>query len=482
MRTPPRGSFLGKVLITSAALTLQACSPHKVTHNPAAPIELPESFHSIAAEGNNLPDRWWQDFNDPQLNQLVDDALAGNLQIKSAWHRLAQVQQIIKQAGAERYPSLNIAGSIAKAEPSSPFFITSPITLSASYEIDIFNRIGNAQGAVKLDALAARDQIEGLAMTLVAQIAETWFSLVTQRARLALLDEQIKVSENFLELAQMRLGQGLGSGLDVLQQRQQLATVSGQRPLLESAVAVLQNQLAVLTGKSPGSIALAVSDSLPALPPLPSAGVPADLLLRRPDVRAAQRAVEAADYRVAVAVSNRLPKLQLRGSYGPFQLKGNDDYSVNPIWNMAASVLGPLFQGGRLKAEVRRNEEVVKEKSYAFGQSLLQAMLEVENALVQERKQVEYLGELHRQLTIAQATLTEARSRYSAGVGGQSFLQILTALSSAQQIEQRLLLAEQQAISFRIGLCRALGGTWTRSLSIDGTTNSSKQNEGTPNE
>lgn len=456
----------------AAALVLPACSPHKVIHNPDAPIELPASFHSISAEGANLPDRWWQDFGDAQLNKLVNEALSDNLQVLAAWERLEQVKHVEGIAGAGRYPTLDVQGSVTRTQTMPFNFPTSPLSLNAGYEVDLFKSIGNGLGAAKTDAMAARDQVESLAITLVAQIADTWFSLVSQRARLLLLDEQIKTSENFLELAEMRLGQGLGSSLDLLQQRQQLATVSGQRPLLESAVEVMQNQLAVLTGKTPGSIALAVQDTLPELPPLPGAGIPADLLLRRPDVRAARLAVTAADYRVAVAVSNRLPKLRLSGQYGPFERVGTE-FGVNPLWNITASILAPLFQGGRLKEEVRRNEAVVREKSYVFGQTLLQAIGEVENALVQERKQVEYIGLLEGQLSIAQETLVEARARYGAGAGGQSFLQILTALSSSQQIEQTLLSARLQALSYRIGLCRALGGTWTRDLSKQSKTQNS---------
>ncbi len=468
-------SILSSVL--AAALLLPACSPHKVVHNPDAPIELPSSFHSISAEGANLPDRWWQSFGDPQLDKLVNTALSDNLQVLAAWERLEQVKTVTTMAGAARYPSLNVQAAVVRTQ-ETPFNIpSSPLSLNASYEVDLFKSVGNGLGAARTDEMAARDQVESLAMTLVAQIAETWFSLVSQRARLQLLSEQIKTSENFLELAEMRLGQGLGSSLDLLQQRQQLAVVSGQRPLLESAVAVLQNQLALLTGQTPGSIELEVRNTLPELPPLPGAGVPADLLLRRPDVRSARLAVTAADYRVAVAVSNRLPKLRLTGQYGPFT-RVQTDFSINPVWNIAASILAPLFQGGRLKAEVRRNEAVVREKSYVFGQTLLQAITEVENALVQERKQVEYIALLEGQLAISKETLVEARARYGAGVGGQSFLQILTALSSAQQIEQTLLTAKQQALNYRISLCRALGGTWTHQLSIA----SKPQNSSSPNE
>lgn len=456
-------------ILISVAMTTAACSPHKVTKNPKPPIAVPAGYSSIQAEGGNLSDKWWQDFGDAELNKLVDDALQGNLQVRAAWQRVQQARSVAAQLGAGKYPALNLSGSVNKqnATPgpggSSFYFPSSPVSIEASYELDIFKKVGNAQAAAMTDAMAARDQVESMAMTLVAQIAETWFSLSAQRASLKLLDEQIKTSSQFLELAEMRLGQGLGSGLDLLQQRQQLAAVEGQRPLLEASVGVLQNQLAILTGRAPSEFQAATTSALPEIPARPSSGVPADLLLRRPDVRAARLQVEAADYRVAVAVANRLPSLRLGASYGPFQVT-NLVLSTANIWQIGANLLAPIFQGGRLKAEVKRNEAVVKEKSFNYGQAILQALVEVENAALQETKQLEYVAELEKQLVIAQETLDEARQRYSAGMGNDSFVQILLSLSSSQQIELSLLRAQKQALSHRIQFCRALGGSWTQEL------------------
>ncbi len=453
----------------AASLATPACSPHKVSHNPAPPVEIPQEFTSISDGGGNLPDRWWQDFHDADLDTLIEQALRGNLQVRAAWERLHQANAVAAQAGAARFPFLNLGASYTESEPANPFFPASPVKFEAAYEVDLFKKMSNGNHAALLDAAAARDQVEAMAMSLVAQIAETWFSLVAQRARLELLDQQVELSSQFLELAEMRLGQGLGSSLDVLQQRQQMAAVAAQRPLLEASERVLQNQLAILIGKAPGGADIGATKELPELPQRPSTGVPADLLLRRPDVRAARLQVEAADYRVAVAVANRLPSLTLHGSYGPFQsvdamMGSGKDYSFNPIWNLAANLLMPLFDAGRRKHEVRRNEAVVREKSYVFGQALLQAMLEVENALVQENKQVEYISQLDQQLLIAEQALEEARQRYGMGIGDQSFLQILQALSTTQQIQQSMVQAHQQALSYRIALCRALGGSWSREL------------------
>ncbi len=186
--------------------------------------------------------------------------------------------------------------------------------------------------------------------------------------------------------------------------------------------------------------------------------------------------MEAADYGVAVAVANRLPQLRLTGQYGPF-IRLGDDYSTSAIWNVVANLVMPLFQGGRLKAEVKRNETVVRERSYNFGQVLLQAIVEVENALIQETKQLEYIVALEAQYEISNQTLDEARRRYADGIGEQTFLQILSALSSQQQVEQSLLTARTQALSYRVQLCRALGGTWMEDLRPDGEKKTAGENK-----
>ncbi len=264
------------LLVPALAIAMASCSPHKVTHNPAPPVELPKAYTHIAEAGANLPDRWWQDFGDPKLNQLVEAALTGNLQVKAAWERVMQSRAAAKAAGAGRFPTLQMGGQVLHQEPANPFVPLTPLSFQAAYEVDIFRKNWNASDAGKLNVRTAQDQVQSVAMTLVAQIADTWFSLVAQSARLKLLEEQIGVSEDFLELAELRLGQGLGSSLDVLQQRQQLAQISLQRAPIESAIAVLRNQLALLTGVVPGALALEPGDALPALPPRPSAGVPTD--------------------------------------------------------------------------------------------------------------------------------------------------------------------------------------------------------------
>lgn len=201
--------------------------------------------------------------------------------------------------------------------------------------------------------------------------------------------------------------------------------------------------------------------ALPELPPLPEAGLPADMLASRPDVRAAQARLAAADYRVAAAVADRLPSLSLTGSAGYSAVRSQDLWN-SQAWSMAASALAPVFDAGRRAAEVSRTKAKVDEALALYTQTILTAFREVEDALVQERKQREYVESVREQLDLATSTLREARERYSNGLS--DYLPVLAAVQSHHQIERELVSARRQLISFRIQLYRSLGGSWPRDL------------------
>jgi NodT family efflux transporter outer membrane factor (OMF) lipoprotein len=310
-------------------------------------------------------------------------------------------------------------------------------------------------------------------MTLAAQVAETWFSLLEQQAQAKLLDEQQETGRTFLELTQLRFSQGLASALDVYQQRQQLAATRSEVPLVEAGREVFRHQLAVLIGDPPRALTPPERDTLPPLPPLPPTGLPSDLLTRRPDVRSAHLRLAAADHRVAAAVADRLPALRIGAETG-YESRDFDEIENlfdNWIWSLFANITWPVFDGGRRKAEVDRNKAIVKESLGAYGQVMLLALQEVEDALIQERKQAEFLVDLERQVQLARDTLREARMRYANGLS--DYLPVLAALESLQTVERSLIVAERQLLSFRLQLYRALGGSWT--VELEPPTDASKQ-------
>ncbi len=455
-----------------ACLTLAACSPHQVQKDPLPPVAMADSYGASDSANSErpLPEKWWTDFQDSRLSALIERTLDENLQVRAAWARIEQSRAVLAQSGAGRWPQIDATASAGRS--SSRFNIGGQSTettsnqfsasLGAAYEVDLWRRVASQHQSAALNAMAARDDYEAIAISLAAEVAETWFDIVSQRAQKTLLESQLETNETYLELVELRFQRGLASALDVYQQRQQQVSTSAQIALLDAAIELFEHRLAILITEAPGAVNFDVAEALPeTLPSIPATGIPADLLDRRPDVRAARRRVEAADYQVAVAVANRLPSLRLSASAG-YQSNTIGDFLSSPVWSLLSSVSQAIFDGGSRKAEVARSKAVVDELLMVYGQILLQAIGEVENALVQERQQLLYIEDLEETVELSALTLREAQARYSQGLS--DYLPVLTALQAQQRSEVTLLQAQRQLISYRIQLCRALGGTWTQSL------------------
>lgn len=463
MRTPRNGLPLLGLLVSGCGLI------HSAERDPKPPVELPEQFSMTIGTSSVAESRWWRAFRDPELDRLVDQVLVENFDFKRAYARLDQVQAVASGATALFFPDISVDAQASRTRsvfnPQIPAneFNQFSVSAAAAYEVDLWGRVYNTQRAAVMDVLAAKQDVEAIAISLTAQIAETWFSILEQRARKLLTLEQIRSNATYLELVELRFTQGLASGLDVLQQRQQLAASRTVLPQIEARLQVLEHQLAVLLGEAPTGVPFTsmAEVTIPAPPPLPIIGLPAAVVMQRPDVRAAQLRVVSADHRIGAAIADMFPALRLTGSVGTraFEIK---DLFADFIWNIAAGLTGPLFDGGRRLAEIDRTEAVLEEQLAAYGQAVIVAVREVEDALIQERKQRELLDDLEDQVELARVTLDEARSRYVNGLS--DYLPVLTALRSLQTLEQQLVTAQRQLLSFRIQLYRALGGAWTEEI------------------
>ena len=464
---------LGRV-VACGVLVLAACSPHKVRKDPLPPLAIPDRWSTPTPEASALPDRWWTTFGDPQLDRLVEEVLAGNLQLKGAWARVRQARSLVRQAASAMYPQLDLNSQASRSRQRfqiSDTMVFTPtidlfqLSVAAGYEVDLWKRIGNSRAAAGLDALAVRDDAEAIAISLVAEVAEVWFDIVATKAQLALLGEQQKINEIYLELTLLRFRQGGATVLDVFQQRQQLLATRALMEQADGALRLTAARLALLRGADPADRAWI--DAAPALlpdpPAAPGAGVPADLLVRRPDVRAARRRAEAADHRIAVAIADRLPALRIGGSAGVTNNRILDLFDGG-VFNIFAQLAGAVFDGGRRKAEVERNRDLVDERLTQLGQTLLTAIAEVDQAFAEDTNRRIELTTLVERREVAAAALTEAREFYAQGL--VDYLAVLTSLVSAQNLEIQQLQARRALLSARIRLYRALGGTWTAKLAV----------------
>jgi NodT family efflux transporter outer membrane factor (OMF) lipoprotein len=441
---------------------------HGVDEAPEAPVDAAPAWSSPGAGVEPFAGRWWETFDDPRLDALVTEALGRNLDLVAAYARIAQAEALRKSARSGLFPQIDGSASGSRARRNFNFGSgtipveqdTFSLSASASYEVDVWGRVAHAAKAATREFRASAYDAQTAAITVAARVATTYYELVEQRAILGLLEAQVEASETYLELLELRFDQGTASGLDVFQQRQQVASQKSNIPPVQARIDVLENALSVLLARPPQNV-IVERASLPRPPPYPAVGIPSEVLRQRPDVRAAELRLVAQDHRLGSAIADRYPRVNLTGSVG-FNAFDFTDLFEQFVWSLGASVMGPIFDGGRLVAEVDRNRAVVEERLATYGQTILGALEEVENAMVNERRQVEFIEALDRQLEAARATLEQAQLQYANGL--TDYLPVLTALTQTQQLERAVVAARRQRLAFRIQLHRALGGTWAEKL------------------
>ncbi len=443
-------------------------------------VDLPPSFSRSGSA--SLPDKWWTSFSDPELNRLEEEAMSGNLDVLAAWDRLDQANALYKSASAGLWPSVSASLSLTDKEmmgeeestetassggslpsggstgvQSSAEGTTYSGSLTASYELDLWGRVRSSRKAAEADFQAGQEDLHTMAMTISSQVALTWYELVEHKLQLSVLRDQIELNESYLELQKLRYRQGAAAAADVVQQRQQLEAVQSELPNTQSRIETLKHQLAVLMGKPPQTAIEVERETLPGLPSLPDTGLPADLLMKRPDVRAAKKRLEAAGYRVDQAFANRLPSISITLSASDTE-EEIESLFENWLRNLTINLAAPIFDAERRKAEEERARAAASAQVHAFEKTVLSALQEVEDALVQEKKQAEYIKRLEKQMSSARESLELSRERYRNGAIG--YLPVLVNLKNLQALERRHLTTKKVLITYRISLYRAIGGSW----------------------
>jgi NodT family efflux transporter outer membrane factor (OMF) lipoprotein len=436
-----KNKFLYRLLLCVLMASLVSCK------TLAPPLEVPMTFSKTGTD--HLPEKWWTTLNDPKLDELIAAALKDNFNLQSVWDRLEQSRAVARKKGADIFPKVDARGLVSHttSKNSGEDTINTDmfsIGVVAGYELDLWDRISSAREAAKLDLLASREDLYASAISLSAEVASVWYGLVEKRG-------------DYLEIVTMRFRQGQVSSADVLQQRQSLESSKEEKIKIESGIKVLEHRLAVLLGKAPGLITIPKNKKLPKLPPLPNTGLPAGLIQKRPDIRSAFLDVQAADKRVAEAIANRFPRISLSAGVDTADSKISDLFQ-NWIAALAANLLVPIFDGDSRAAEVQRTKAVRSESINKYSQVILNALKEVEDALVQESLQIKRLESQERQSELSKKSVDLIRERYTHGAA--DFLRLLTTLSNHHNLERNQLAAKRELVEYRINLCRALGGGW----------------------
>ena len=455
------------ICLAVVLLLVASCSPFKPQARQSPAGELPRTFSLYTAESEPLP-RWWEAFNDPDLNALITQALSDNLTIKETWARLNQVRAQAVQVGAALYPDLTgtagasytrqRSGNGSRKTVSNDNYFLGAVS---SYELDLWGRVRSGRESALLEASAAREDVNAAAMTLAAEVAQRWVNIIAQRMQKRLLEHQLQTNLTFLELIELRFHMAMVSALDVYQQKQVVEDIMAEIPMVEAREQLLRHELALLLGKLPQTFLNISREDLPNPIEIPATGLPADLLSARPDLRAAGMRLWAADWQVAAARADRLPAISLtaQARYGEGDM---DVLFDNWLLSLTGNLTAPIFDGKRRAAEVDRSLAVVDEKVSAYRRTVLTAIKEVEDALVTESKQREHIKGLEKVTAAARKALKEAGNRYRKGLN--DYLPVLTQLLKVQDLERNLIQQQANLLGARISLYRALGGTWTESL------------------
>lgn len=463
------------VLVALVALTVAGCASVSEPP-PEVPFTIPERFTAPAgdAAATDLTP-WWRSFGDPALDRLVDQTLELSPTLDAARARLRAAVGAARIAGAAARPQadLSLDGSrrrqnfiglpIPGAEGSvlTNTSTTVGLALGAAWEIDLWGRLAAGEGAALARGDAAAAELAALRLSLIGQVAKGWFGWAEASRQVALAEETLANRERTRRQIEDRYRLGLRSSLDLRLAKAAEADATAQLALRRQNADRAARRLEVLLVRYPGGDSLPPPTDLAAPPPLPAVDQPAELVTQRPDLVAAERRLAAAGLDVRGARAALYPQLRLSGSLGRSAIELEDlidsDFSV---WSLAAGLLQPVFQGGRLRAAVDVAEAGRQEAAAAYLTAALTAFGEVETALAAERFLGQRLTALSDAVEQAIAARDLAEQRYRTGL--TDYLSVLEAQRQATQSRSQLVAARRELLDARVDLHLALGGDHER--------------------
>lgn len=470
-----------RLLSFAAVGLLGACTvgpDYQGPPNAAPAAQQAGAFHRAAvAPVENAPPSaapWWEALNDPQLNALIAQALAGSPTIQAAEARLRQARAGLHQQRAAQLPS--IAGNALYLHTNMPDLggLTGggsgngggsldlySLGFDATWELDIFGGTRRAVEAAAAKAEASEADLEDLHVSLAAEVAQAYIGLRDQQQRLELARQSAALEQQMLALTEQRRARGTASDADVERLRTQLESTRGTAIPLQAQIEASLDQLAVLTGQEPGSLdgALAKPAALPDVPAQVAVGDPAALLRRRPDIRRAERNLAASNAQIGQQVANYFPKVNLLGNvgWGSTDLghlfdSGNFTPVVAPIlqWN--------LFDFGKTAAKVDQAEAGRDEAAANYRAAILSALQDAEGALSRYGRQRDSVINLERIKASADRSLVLTRQRYDRGTA--SLIELLDAERTRLEADQNLIAGRAQLVTDFAGLQKSLGLGW----------------------
>jgi len=474
----PKSRLAGCTLALLTAFLIQGCMVGPDYTRPSVPRQASwqEARDAAAVQPEDV--RWWRDLNDPQLVICIEKGISGNQNIKEAEARIREARALRGIAVAGLLPQVNGSALYDRSLTSKTAGLISELPknllteinfeqnlyqfgFDATWEIDIF---GGRRREVQAASARAQSTIESyrdVMVSVIAEIARDYVELRGDQRRLAIAEKNIDIQEKTLCLVEIKHDSKIASDLEVEQAKAQLERTRGSIPSLLASIRANAYQLAVLTGQPPDSLLdeLLATSPIPNPPDVVPVGLPSDLLLRRPDIRRAESDLRAAVSDIGVSTADLYPRFFLTGAAVPQSSKFVDLFRSSAMaWSLGPQISWPVFQGGRIRANIAAAEARRDEALARYRQAILTAMGDVETSLVgYAQHQVE-----RERLTLSAQSQSRAvelaMDRYRNGI--RDFLTVLDAERQLTDVENSLALSETQVLVNLVGLYKALGGGW----------------------
>jgi multidrug efflux system outer membrane protein len=433
-------------------------------------VDEPAAFRfEPKATADTADTAWWKQFGDPVLDQLIDTALANNLNVKIAAANVEQAMGIITQTRSAMFPQLGYAATgerartpattLTQAIPNYPNPTTTyQALLTASWEIDLWGRIRRLTESAQASMLATDEARRGVILSLVSSVATNYLTLRGLDEQLAIAKSTLNAYAESVRLYQLQFKYGQTSQMTVSQAQSQYETAAAQIPQIESQIAQTENALSVLLGRNPGPIPRGKSIYDLTLPTVP-AGVPSTLLERRPDLMQAEQQLVAANAQIGAAKALYFPTISLTGNLGTASADLSNLFTGPArLWNYAGQVVGPIFTAGAISGQVAQAEAAQAAALYNYRFTIQNAFADVDNALVSNQKLGEQLAAQERLVAALKDYARLAKLQYDGGY---------TSYTTVLQAEQTLFPSELTLAALRASVFasaattyKAMGGGW----------------------
>lgn len=432
----------------------------------------PVSRGQGAAESASLADLpWWEVFRDETLRELVKTALANNNDLRVAAQRVEQARQYRVQTRSDYFPGIGYQAGISYGKNESlgtptPYVGAQQGTLAlgigAAWEADVWGRIRRLNEYALANYLASEQGRRGVLLSLVSNVARAYFELLGLDLRLEIAHRNVQSFEGSLRIFRERLEAGTASRLDSTRAEAALAMTAAAIPELERQIAIQENEIHLLLGSAPGPIARHGTLLEQTMPPEVPAGIPSQLLERRPDVLQAEMAVRAANAQIGIATAAFFPKIGLTALLGRMSSPLEDFISGRSnVWSLAANTTGPIWEGRGLRAQKREAVAIWEQSRMAYEQSVLAAFRDVSNSLITREKLEGVWHRLTEAVQAYQAAVEVSTQRYVAGKSG--YFEVLEAQQQLVPAENALAQTELDRRLVIVQLYQALGGGWNLS-------------------